>query len=147
MKERWWTTPTEAENGNTVIVTGRDYMDSIIAKKKYTSRVTVSWEYNALPSGMPENSDAALMGAATNALLKEFNKDKIAYMTGIYTGDGKRDWVFYTSNLNIFGRIFNRALEDLEQMPLKIEAESDPEWLEYREMREISYIAPDEEGK
>ena len=96
---------------------------------------------------MPENSDAALIGAATDALLKEFNKDKIAYMTGIYTGDGKRDWVFYTSNLNIFGRIFNRALEDLEQMPWKIEAESDPEWLEYREMREISYIAPDEEEK
>ena len=47
-------------------------------------------------------------------------------MTGIYTGDGRRDWVFYTQNLNIFGRVFNRALEPLEQMPLLIEAESDP---------------------
>lgn len=147
MKERWWSTPTEAENGKTVIVTGRDYMDSIIAKGKYIYRVTVSWEYNVLPSGMPEDGDSRLMGAATDALLEEFGKDKIAYMTGIYTGDGRRDWVFYTSNLNIFGRVFNRALENLEQMPLKIEAESDPEWLEYHEMREISYIAPDDEEK
>lgn len=68
-------------------------------------------------------------------------------MTGIYTGDGERDWVFYTQNLNIFGRVFNRALEPLEQMPLLIEAESDPDWEEYREMREISYIAPDDEEK
>lgn len=145
MKERWWSAPTEAENGNTVIVTGRDYMDEIIAKGKFIYRVTVSWDYNALPSGMPEDSDAELMEKATDALLEEFKKDKVAYMTGIYTGDGRRDWVFYTQNLNIFGRVLNRALAPLEQMPLLIEAESDPDWEEYHEMREISYIPENDE--
>ena len=145
MKERWWSAPTEAENGNTVIVTGRDYMDEIIAKGKFIYRVTVSWDYNALPSGMPEDDDAELMEKATDALLEEFKKDKVAYMTGIYTGDGRRDWVFYTQNLNIFGRVLNRALAPLEQMPLIIEAESDPDWEEYHEMREISYIPENDE--
>lgn len=145
MKERWWSAPTEAENGNTVIVTGRDYMDEIIAKGKFIYRVTVSWDYNALPSGMPEDGDAELMEKATDALLEEFKKDKVAYMTGIYTGDGRRDWVFYTQNLNIFGRVLNRALAPLEQMPLLIEAESDPYWEEYHEMREISYIPENDE--
>lgn len=145
MKERWWSAPTEAENGNTVIVTGRDYMDDIIAKGKFIYRVTVSWDYNALPSGMPEDGDAELMEKATDALLEEFKKDKVAYMTGIYTGDGRRDWVFYTQNLNIFGRVLNRALAPLEQMPLLIEAESDPDWEEYHEMREISYIPENDE--
>ncbi len=147
MKERWWSAPTEAENGSTIIVTGRDYMDEIIAKGKFNYRVSVSWDYQALPSGMPDDADAGLMEKATDAMLAEFKKDKVAYMTGIYTGDGRRDWVFYTQNLNIFGRVFNRALEPLEQMPLLIEAESDPDWEEYREMREISYIAPDDEEK
>lgn len=41
----------EAENGRTVIVTGRDYMDEIIAKGKFIYRVTVSWNCNALPTG------------------------------------------------------------------------------------------------
>ena len=145
MKERWWSAPTEAENGNTVIVTGRDYMDEIIAKGKFIYRVTVSWDYNALPSGMPEDGDVELMEKATDALLEEFKKDKVAYMTGIYTGDGRRDWVFYTQNLNIFGRVLNRALAPLEQMPLLIEAESDPDWEEYHEMREISYIPENDE--
>lgn len=147
MKERWWSAPTEAENGRTIIVTGRDYMDEIIAKGKFIFRVTVSWDYNALPSGMPEDADARLMEEATDALIAEFKKDKVAYLTGIYTGDGRRDWVFYTHNLNIFGRVFNRALAQIDRMPLQIEAESDPEWGEYREMREISYIAPDDEEK
>lgn len=147
MTERWWSAPTEAENGRTIIVTGRDYMDEIIAKGKFIYRVTVSWEYNSLPSGMPEDEDARLMEEATDSLMQEFKKDKVAYLTGIYTGDGRRDWVFYTQNLNIFGRVFNRALASLPQMPLLIEAESDPDWSEYREMRDISYIAPDDDEK
>lgn len=145
MKTRWWTAPTEGDNGKTVIVTGRDYMDEIIRKGKFIYRVTVSWNYQALPSGMPEDADAILMEKATDAMQAEFDRDKVAYMTGIYTGEGRRDWVFYTMNLNIFGKVFNRALANLEPMPLLIEAEEDPEWEEYNEMREISYIPENDE--
>lgn len=145
MKTRWWTAPTEGDNGKTVIVTGRDYMDEIIRKGKFIYRVTVSWNYQALPSGMPEDADAILMEKATDAMQAEFDRDKVAYMTGIYTGEGRRDWVFYTMNLNIFGKVFNRALANLEPMPLLIEAEKDPEWEEYNEMREISYIPENDE--
>lgn len=147
MKDRWWTAPTEAENGKTILVTGRDYLDEIIAKEKYIYRVTVSWDYHSLPSGMPEDDEARLMEQATDAFISEFKKDKIAYLTGIYTGDGRREWIFYTSNLNIFGRVFNRALADIEQLPLAIEAEEDRDWEEYREMREITYIPESEDEK
>lgn len=145
MKERWWSAPTEAENGKTIIVTGRDYMDEIIAKGKFPYRITIGWNYNALPDGMPEDADARLMEQATDALMAEFKRDKVAYLTGIYTGDGRRDWIFYTGNLNIFNRVLNRALAPLEQMPLIIEAEEDADWNEYKEMREISYIPENDE--
>ena len=144
MKERWWTAPTESESGATVLVTGRDYMDDVIAGGKYIYRITVSWDYNRLPDGMPEDADAVLMEQATDVLQAAFRKDKVAYMTGIYTGDGRRDWIFYTKNLNIFNKVFNTALAKLDTMPLAIEAESDPDWAEYKEMKEISYIPEDE---
>ena len=144
MKERWWTAPAIAESGRTVLVTGRDYMDEVIAKNKYVNRITVSLDYDALPTGMPSDGDAELMQQVTDAFMSAFKRDKVAYLTGIYTGDGKREWVFYTSNLFIFQKVFNRALENLPLIPLVIEAEADPEWNEYREMREISYIAEDE---
>ena len=47
-------------------------------------------------------------------------------MTGIYTGEGRRDWIFYTFNLNIFGRVLNRALAELPLLPLRMEAEGGP---------------------
>ena len=40
MKERWWTAPAAGDGGGDVIVTGRDYMDDIIAKGKLDRKST-----------------------------------------------------------------------------------------------------------
>lgn len=142
--DKWWSYPADGENGKTVIVSGRDDVDKFKDNGKYIYRIDVTWRYNALPSGMPEEGDAALMEEATDALQAAFSKDKVAVMTGIYTGDGRRDWVFYTKNLKIFSLVFNKALENVDPMPLEIDAEEDASWDEYNHMRDLTYI-PDED--
>ena len=142
--DKWWSYPADGENGKTVIVSGRDDVGKFKDNGKYIYRIDVTWRYNALPSGMPEEGDAALMEEATDALQSAFSKDKVAVMTGIYTGDGRRDWVFYTKNLKIFSLVFNKALENVDPMPLEIDAEEDAAWAEYNNMRDITYI-PDED--
>lgn len=142
--DKWWTYPAEAESGKTIIVTGRDCIDDFRDNGKYNYRITVSWNYNALPDGMPEDEDARLMEEATDALLEAFKKDRVAVMTGIYTGDGRRDWVLYTKNLKIFSLVFNKALEPLPTIPIVIDAEEDASWEEYLDMREHTYV-PDED--
>lgn len=142
--DKWWSYPADAENGKTIIVTGRDAIDHFKDSGKYIYRIDVKWKYNSLPDGMPENDDAKLMEEVTDALLGAFKKDTVAVMTGIYTGDGERDWVFYTKNLKIFSLVFNKALEELPTVPFVIEASEDKDWEEYTEMREQTYV-PDEE--
>lgn len=142
--DKWWTYPAESEDGQTILITGRDEIEKWQKPGKFPIRVTVSWDYAPKPDGMPSDADADLMEQATDALLDEFRKDKAAVMTGIYTGAGRRDWVFYTHSLNIFGKVFNRALAPLPKLPLKFEAAEDPDWEEYRDMREATYV-PDEE--
>ena len=142
--DKWWTYPAESEDGQTILITGRDEIVKWQKPGKFPIRVTVSWDYTPKPDGMPSDADADLMEPATDALLDEFRKDKAAVMTGIYTGAGRRDWVFYTHSLNIFGKVFNRALAPLPELPLKFEATEDPDWEEYRDMREATYV-PDEE--
>ena len=142
--DKWWTYPAESEDGQTILITGRDEIEKWQKPGKFPIRVTASWDYTPKPDGMPSDVDADLMEQATDALLDEFRKDKAAVMTGIYTGAGRRDWVFYTHSLNIFGKVFNRALAPLPELPLKFEAAEDPDWEEYRDMREATYV-PDEE--
>ena len=115
------------------------------ASGKYIYRLDVSWDYEPEASGMPSDADARIMEEATDALLKVFDKNTAAVMTGIYTGDGRRDWIFYCLNLKVFSSSFNNALADLPAMPLEISATEDPEWEEYSEMRANTYIDPDGE--
>lgn len=144
MAERWWTAPLEGESGRTVIVTARDYMDKMMASGRMPYLIRVAWRYDALPDGMPEPADAALMGRVSDAFEATLRKDKAALLVAMITGEGQRDWLFYTGNLNIFNKIFNRALAEIDEtVPFEIEARSDPEWEEYREIKEYSYIPED----
>lgn len=142
MKDIFWTYPAEAENGLTIIVTGRDAIDKFRDSGKYIYRVNVSLPYTPLPDGMPEEAAAERLGEITDALLEETEKDKAAIVTGIYTGDGRRDWVLYTKSLFIFRNIFNRALADMPEFPFEISAEEDPDWQEYQEMKDATYVPP-----
>ena len=142
--DKWWTYPAESEDGQTILITGRDEIEKWQKPGKFPIRVTASWDYTPKPDGMPSDADADHMEQATDALLDDFRKDKAAVMTGIYTGAGRRDWVFYTHSLNIFGKVFNRALAPLPELPLKFEYAEDPDWEEYCDMREATYV-PDEE--
>ena len=78
-----------------------------------------------------EETKAGLEGYEVGRLTE---LDAVNVMTGIYTGDGQRNWVFYTRSLHIFQRKFNEAMAPFPALPLQFEAEEDPDWQEYREM-------------
>ncbi|MBO4803991.1 MAG: DUF695 domain-containing protein [Muribaculaceae bacterium] len=134
ISDEWWTAPAEGESGNLILVTGRRAMDNVIATGVYRYRVEVTWPYEGDSKGLPAYADSKVMAEVTDALNDCFNSDPIAVMTGIYTGDGQRNWVFYTRSLHIFQRKFNEVLAPFPTLPLTFEAEEDPDWQEYREM-------------
>lgn len=147
MSDIWWTYPAEGDLGGTVIVTGRDGMERRRLSGRYPYRVEVSWQYAPAAAGapMPSDADAALMERATDALIAATDADRCAVLTGIYTGEGSRDWVFYTKSLPLFRGLLNRALSALPALPLAVAAYSDPGWEEYTAMREATYIPPSDD--
>jgi hypothetical protein len=134
ISDDWWTAPAEGEKGNLVLVTGRRSLDNVIQTGLYRYRVEVTLPYDGDSKGLPSYADSKVMEQVTDALNESFDRDPVAVLTGIYTGDGQRNWVFYTRSLHIFQRKFNEALQDLPALPLEFEAEEDPDWQEYREM-------------
>ena len=136
----WWTAPTESENGNLLMVTGRRDIENFKNNPKFNIRIEVTWKYNSDISGMPDFETSSLMEEVQTAIENSFKKDPIAVLTGIYTGDGERNWIFYTLSTNIFGKKFNEALQPFELLPITIYAENDPDWSEYQEMRSLTEI-------
>ena len=133
----WWTAPADAENGNLIMVTGRDDVDTFRNNPRFTTLYTITWSYHAGASGMPDDADAETMQQVTEALARELKKDPVAVMTGIFTGDGQRNWVFYTLSPHILTRKLNEVTAHLPLLPLELSAESDPDWAAYDEMAQL----------
>lgn len=133
-KGDWWTAPAIGDKGGTVIVTGRKDIGKFRSNPRMSIRVEVTWPYEPDLSGMPDKSESSLMAQAHEALLQTFDQDPVAVMTGVFTGDGERTWIFYTASTNIFGRKLNESLESLPLLPLNVYCENDPEWEQYDEM-------------
>ena len=130
----WWTAPAESEDGQLIMVTGRSGLEQVKATGVFVYRIEVNWAYKPDAKGMPDYATSRLMEQVTDALEAEFSKDPVAVNTGIYTGAGERNWVFYCRSLHIFQRKINTILAPFETLPLTFHAEEDPEWAEYAEM-------------
>lgn len=138
----WWSAPTESENGKLIIVTGRD--GALPARDMgYVYRVEVTWKYDSDKTGMPDIPTSKTMEAVNEDLIKAFHKNPVAVMTGIYTGDGERNWIFYSKRPDLFGKVFNTTLAPYDLLPITIYVENDPEWAEYAEMCECKVDSAD----
>ncbi len=93
-KDSWWTAPAESEDGHLIMVTGNKDVAKFRSNPRFCIRIEVSWNYTGDASGMPDTATSELMEQVQEALQTEFRKDPVAILTGIFTGDGKREWVF-----------------------------------------------------
>ncbi|MCD8287416.1 MAG: DUF695 domain-containing protein [Porphyromonadaceae bacterium] len=137
LTNHWFTAITESDSGAMIIVCGRDKVEAFRASGKLANRVEITWEYAPGNNGMPTEEEARRMEKPQEALQQVMEKDKLAILTGIYTGDGMRTWIFYTRHVPTFGERLNEALTPFEQLPIKIYTEKDPEWKEYSEMYSV----------
>ena len=137
LSDVWFTALAEGERGEMIVVSGRDDVTAFRLSGKLSERVEISWAYEGEASGMPAEAEARRMEGPQQALKRAMERDKLAILTGVYTGAGERTWVFYTRNIPAFGRMLNEALAPFERLPISIYSEKDPEWREYLEMYEL----------
>ena len=134
-KNEWFTFPASDDDGRTVIVTGRLDVEKYRSRERNSIRVEVTLPYTPEGElGFPGEKDAELLEKITEAFEEALKGKNTALLTGIYTGSGERNWVFYTLSTHIFGRKLNEVLEPLPVLPLSISAENDPGWEAYDEM-------------
>lgn len=135
-KDQWLTYPTVDDEGNTIIVTGCTDVDKFRSREKFCIRVEVTMRYTPDgPLGFPDEATSHCLEEVTQAFEDNLKGKNTAILTGIYTGAGERNWIFYTFSTDVFGKFLNRALASFSLLPLDIYAENDPDWAEYDEMR------------
>lgn len=138
LTDKWFTALSENEDGTYTFISGRSDIEEFINSGKLKERLEVKWTYEADAKGMPAiDKEAQIMEAVEERLRTAVEKDKLGILTGIYTGQGKREWIFITRNTAAFGERLNDALAGLPQLPIEIYAEQDPDNEEYKALLEI----------
>lgn len=134
LTDNWFTAISQGEDGAMVFVTGRKDLEAFRSSGSLKVRVEICWPYTADAVGMPDGEDAALIAEVEPLLRRTMERDKLAIMTGNYTGSGRKYWVWYTRHLPTFGTRLNECLEPYRTLPLEIHCEEDPDWDEYLDM-------------
>ena len=129
LTDEWFTALAEDENGSTIIISGRDNIEAFRVSGKFKNRIEVTWTYDG--GAMPTDEEAKLMESVEEALRAGAEKNKLAILTGVYTGGGKRIWVFYSRHTGAFGEMLNQALATFELLPITIYSEIDVDWDDY----------------
>jgi hypothetical protein len=141
LTDKWFTALSENEDGTYTFISGRSDIEEFIASGKMKERIEVTWTYTADNKGLPaDDAEAELMEAVEERLRLAMEKDKLAILTGIYTGSGKRQWIYIARNTAAFGTRLNETLIAAypdRQLPIAIYAEKDPENQEYKELLEL----------
>jgi hypothetical protein len=141
LTDKWFTALSENEDGTYTFISGRSGIEEFIASGKMKERIEVTWTYAADSKGMPaDDHEAELMEEVEEKLRLVMEKDKLAILTGIYTGAGHRQWIYIARNTAAFGTRLNDTLIAAypnQQLPIAIYAEKDPENQEYKELLEL----------
>ncbi len=133
LSDNWFTALSE-EKGQLVYVSGRKDLEAFRQKGALRIRAEIKWAYAPDTTGMPQGKEGELIAEVEEKLRRAMEKDKLAILTGNYTGAGAKYWVFYTRHLPSFGERLNDCLAEYELLPLEIQCEEDPEWEEYLDM-------------
>lgn len=135
----WLTAPFESnESDNIILGSVRKDVTRFKENPRFRFRVEATWRYEPNIKGMPDENTSEIMEQVGESIENTLAKDPIAVLTGIYTGEGARDYVFYTLSLHIFQKKFNDALADFPELPFSFSAEEDPQWEEYSRMLAIA---------
>lgn len=136
LRDNWFSAAAEADNGAPIFINGRIDIDEFRNSGKFPERVEVYWAYVPYYNHLPSEEEGKQMEEVLDLLKRAMEKDKLAILTGVYTGNDERTMVFYTRSARVWGERLNDVLSELPLLPIEIYVEKDVEWNEYAEMLE-----------
>lgn len=111
----------------------------------YHRCLRIVWRYAESGIGaLPGEHDRDAMETFENRICDTLERDGLAVLVAVFTFDGGRQWVFYSSSIALCGERINSMPQEDEPYPIEIDTFDDPSWGYLRE--EILPIAGSEFG-
>ena len=121
------------EDGKPLICRGRKYIPSGAVEPSYPTRVSIYWSY--VPeneSGMPDAATEESQYEMEDAL-EGLDSGEYSYLMLVVTGNGRKEWHWYVSDVGVWGERLNEMLAEHTVLPIRIEKSPEPDWALFRD--------------
>ncbi|MFH1998218.1 MAG: DUF695 domain-containing protein [Planctomycetota bacterium] len=126
-----WSVATGQDNGKSLVFRIRTAPPDGVTKKEYCQLVVILWKCDGGENGMPNSADNQKMVLLEDLMDRAIEDSGQAFLTVVVTGNGVKEWQWYTKSEAEFMSLLNRALSGHEVFPIQISAQPDPEWSAY----------------
>ncbi|HEX5278027.1 MAG TPA: DUF695 domain-containing protein [Fluviicoccus sp.] len=132
MEHHWLTASAEFEDGTKKIYSVREQAPEGASPDEFSTVVVIEWIYE---EQLPDQHLLKEMQAFED-LLEPLDDGEESFLVHIITGDGQREWCYYTRSYDRFIQRMNKLLAGRKHYPLDIEYQDHTDWEYWEEIRE-----------
>jgi len=136
-----WMLAKRATGQTELIVRMRSSLPSDADQELFSTLIIITWVYEGNEFGMPVTDDHLLMQALEDALEHGTERREVAYQALALTGNGKKEWRYYSKDSDTFLGSLNDDLVGHPRYPIEITSFQDPDWTALREY--LFAVGPD----
>ena len=133
---RTWATAIfrNAHNGRKIIFRYAQELSTGFDQACQPVRIIIVWNYQS-ESGQPVSEEHQRMNQLEDMLESVLKEDGFATLALVSTGEGLREWTYYSRSEAEFMARLNYALAGLPAYPIEIHIASDPNWDVYEQFK------------
>jgi Family of unknown function (DUF695) len=127
-----WSIATGEDGDKPLIFRIRNQAPSFAHRRAFPHLLAVCWEYEAANDmGMPASDVTEGMGQFEDLVLPALENANQAFLSVVVTGNGVREWQWYSRDPNETMELVNEALAACDPFPIQISVQEDPDWETY----------------
>lgn len=133
--QTWATaTSTNQSNGRVIIFRYIDVFAPSFNRSSQPARIILAWKYQS-EKGMPVLDVRQRMDLMEDALEPLMEKDGLATLALVSTGENLREWTYYAKSEDEFMARLNKALAGKPAFPIEVHTATDPKWAMYEKFK------------
>ncbi len=125
---------TNRNDGRKIIFRYAEQLHPNFDRASQPIRFIIVWKYQS-ETGQPIAGDHQRMSLLEETLESALEKDHIATLALVSTGEGLREWTYYAKSDHEFMARLNYAFAGMPEFPIEIHSASDPNWDVYEQFR------------
>jgi hypothetical protein len=140
-----WSVAHAEKNGKPLLIRFRSQRPQGVETAAFPFLLSATWTYPANEAGLPAPEETQLMDRFEDALAA-LEASQAAYLMVVLTGNGERDWLWYTHGEAEAMRQVNEALKGHKPYPVQFSVQQDRSWEAYAQFEPANGSLPSSGG-